>query len=56
MTKLNVKNYKTVTIEAATTGWILKVKGEPTEIFVRWDALVRKLETLLTNSSTAREA
>lgn len=35
--------YKTLTVEAAKTGWIVKEHGQPAEIFIRWDDLVRKL-------------
>lgn len=41
--------YNTVTIEAVKTGWIVKQQGELTEIFIRWDALVRYLEMQLTS-------
>jgi hypothetical protein len=40
--------YKTLTIEAALTGWIVREQGNPTEIFVRWDQVVKKLERELT--------
>ena len=39
----------TVSIEAAVAGWILKERGKPAQIFVRWEALVRELEERLTN-------
>lgn len=42
------EQYKTLTVEAATTGWIVREVGKPAEIFTRWDSLVRKLEQELT--------
>jgi len=44
-------NYKTLTIEAATTGWIIRESGKPAEIFHIWSQVIRKLETELTNKS-----
>ena len=41
--------YNKVTVEAATTGWILQQAGKPAEIFTRWEALVSRLEYLLTS-------
>lgn len=41
--------YKTLTVEAAKTGWIVREPGKPAEIFIRWDDLVRKLELKLTS-------
>lgn len=42
--------FKTITVEAARTGWIVREKGQPAEIFHRWDAVVRKLEKELTTN------
>lgn len=42
------EQYKTLIVEAATTGWIVREVGKPAEIFTRWDSLVRKLEQELT--------
>ena len=48
---MELKNvfYKKLTVEAAVNGWIVKENGKPTEVFVRWDAFVRKLEMELTS-------
>ena len=47
---MNVKQkYKKLTIEAAISGWIVKEPGKPAEVFVRWEALVRRLEMELTS-------
>jgi hypothetical protein len=40
--------YHVLTIEAARTGWIVKESGRPAEVFVRWDTLVRYIESRLT--------
>lgn len=39
--------YNTVTVEAARTGWVVKENGRLTEVFVRWEALTRYLESRL---------
>ena len=36
--------FKAITVEAAKTGWIVREKGQPAEIFNRWEAVVHKLE------------
>ena len=41
--------YNTVTISAAVNGWVLTVKGEPPEVFVRWDELIYRLHSKLAN-------
>lgn len=41
--------YKTLTVEAAKTGWIVRERGEPPEVFLRWESLVNKLRTELTS-------
>lgn len=41
--------YKQVTVESAVSGWIVKEAGKPAEVFVRWDAVVKKLERELTS-------
>ena len=43
------EQYKTMTVEAAKTGWIVREKGKPAEIFTRWDWVVKKLEMELTS-------
>lgn len=43
------EKYKTLTIEAAKTGWIVRENGKPAEIFVRWENVVTKLENELTS-------
>ena len=40
--------YKTLTIEAALTGWIVREHGKPAEIFTRWENVVKKIERELT--------
>jgi hypothetical protein len=52
---MNKDIYETVTVEAATTGWILTRKGHPKEIFVRWGSLVARLATLLTSKGEQGE-
>jgi len=44
--------FKTITVEAAKTGWIVREKGQPAEIFHRWEAVVNKLEKELTTKPT----
>jgi len=41
--------YNTLTIEAAKTGWIVREKGKPTEIFVLWENAVNYLAVKLTS-------
>lgn len=45
------EQYQTITVEAAKTGWIVRVKGKPAEIFIRWDQVVKKLEAELTTKN-----
>jgi len=40
--------YEKVTIEAAKDGWILRRLNRPAEVFVRWPALINRIEHLLT--------
>jgi len=42
-------HYKTLTVEAAISGWIVREAGKPAEIFVRWESFVQKLEKELTS-------
>lgn len=49
MEKHKTEGYKRVEVEAALSGWILRVKGRPAEIFVRWESLIIRLKELLTN-------
>lgn len=42
------EHYKTLTIEAAKTGWIVREAGKPAEIFIRWEQVVKKMELELT--------
>lgn len=49
MTTKNQDIYKTITVEAAKTGWIVREKGRPAEIFTRWEKVVAKLEMELTS-------
>jgi hypothetical protein len=44
--------YKTLTVEAAIQGWVVREPGKPAEIFVRWESLIRKLEKELTNKES----
>ncbi len=46
---MNAPQYKTLTVEAAKTGWIVRENAKPAEIFIRWDQVVRKLEIELTS-------
>lgn len=41
--------YKTIIVEAAKTGWIVRENGTPAEIFTRWESVVKKLEAELTS-------
>lgn len=41
------EQYQTLTVEAAKTGWIVRVKDKPAEIFFRWEQVVKKLEAEL---------
>lgn len=41
--------YACVSIETARTGWVVKEKGRHTEIFVRWEAVVKYIGTRLTS-------
>lgn len=45
-------HYPTVTIEAARTGWIVKEQGCPAEVFVRWESVVKYLESRLTTKDS----
>ena len=46
---MNKTGLTKLSIESADGGWIVAEKGVPPIVFVRWDALVRYLETRLTN-------
>ena len=41
--------YKKITVESAVSGWIVKEVGKPPEVFLRWDALIHRLEQELTS-------
>ena len=41
--------YKTLSVEAARTGWVVREKGKVTELFIRWPDVVKKLEAELTS-------
>ncbi len=47
--------YDKITVEAATTGWILTRRGHPAEIFTLWHQLVARMETLLTSKGEKDE-
>lgn len=49
------EQYKTLTVEAAKTGWIIRESGKPAEIFIRWEAVVKKLELELTSKGDSTE-
>ena len=49
MKNLQKPEYKTLIVEAATTGWIVREKGKPAQIFVNWDNFVGKLKHELTS-------
>jgi len=40
---------KSVNIEAAQFGWIVRIDGQPTKAFTRWRLVVRLLEAELTD-------
>ena len=40
-------NYTKISIESCDGGWIVMEQGQPTKLFVRWDALVRYLQDRL---------
>jgi hypothetical protein len=42
-------NYTKLTIESCEGGWIVKEKGQPTRLFVRWESVIYFLEDRLTN-------
>lgn len=42
-----VANYLTVQVEAAENGWIVKAKHLPAKVFVRWESVVKYMESLL---------
>lgn len=46
--------YNEVTVQAAVSGWILKAKGQPPQVFVRWEALVNAIELLLTSKGDTK--
>jgi hypothetical protein len=50
------EQYKTLTVEAAKTGWIVRENGKPAEIFIRWEHVVKKLEMELTSKGDGAEA
>lgn len=41
--------FRTVTVEAAEGGWIVRVKGKPTQIYSLWRKVVERLEQELTH-------
>ncbi len=43
------EQYKTLIVEAAKTGWVVREPRKPAEIFIRWEQLVKKLEMELTS-------
>lgn len=43
------EQYQTITVEAAKTGWIVRKKDHPAEIYIRWDQVIRRLEMELTS-------
>jgi hypothetical protein len=47
--------YSTITIEAARTGWIVKERGKPAEVFVRWESMVKYIETRLSTKGNEQE-
>ena len=42
--------FKTITVEAAKQGWIVREQGKPAEVFVRWESVVNKLKNELTTT------
>lgn len=53
--KLLTPEYNTVTIETALTGWVVREKGRPTELFIRWESLVNHLAKRLTSKGDKGE-
>jgi len=49
------EQYKTLTVEAALTGWIVREKGKPAEVFHQWARVVAKMEKELTSTGVTRE-
>ena len=43
--------YNTVTVKASVGGWIVTEKGKDTRIFVRWEVVVKYLESRLTTKT-----
>ena len=44
------KEYEKITIEAAVSGWVVTISGEPKQVFYAWPAVVRLLEYRLTSN------
>jgi len=49
MRKETKNKYRTVSVESAENGWIIKEPGKPAEVFFRWESVVYRLELLLTS-------
>ena len=42
--------YRTVTVQAAVSGWIVTVKGQTPRVFYRWEMVERMLKEELTSN------
>ena len=51
---MSKSGYKTLTVEAAVTGWIVREKGKPPEVFHRWHDVVKKLAKELTSGGESK--
>ena len=40
--------YNTVTVSACEGGWLVKQKGKPDAVYVRWESVVSRLKLELT--------
>lgn len=49
MPKDKKDQYRTVTIQAAKNGWIVMQTGRITEVYIRWDELVKRIKDELTS-------
>jgi hypothetical protein len=46
--------YAKITISAAEGGWIVEEAKKPTQVYVFWDHVVRRLENSLTSKGDSR--
>jgi hypothetical protein len=55
MSDLNPKDYKTISVEAAETGWIVREKGKVAQVCIRWGKVVNILEKELTTKAVPHD-